>query len=241
MPIHVNTGSRNTKLPRLADETADVFPGSPLAVIGLMMEIVRARFLPDPAYPLPWVFTGDYRPEDDEDGEPLPEGSPRKIMVESAYNVEKSARDYYPAIYISRNGGAMTAVPSSVGDFVGQKKETQLRAYHCFAEMPITCECESENSGESSTIGEIVWSYILTCRQIIREEFGFQTVSHPILGDTIPTERSKEIWVSPVQFSVSFDERWSTIPHAPVLRDLGVRLRGRNGAEGYLTTLALRE
>lgn len=242
MPIiEVNKGFRDTALPRLVDDGEDVFPGSPLAVIGLMVAIVRARFSPDPAYPLPYIWEEDLRPEDDEDGEPLPEGSPRKVMIESAYLVEKSARNYSPAIYIGRNGGPLTAVQSSTGDVVGQRKNDQFKAYHCFGEMPITCECESENAGESSTIGEIVWAFILACRQILREDFGFQTVSHPVLGDTVPTERTKEIWVSPVQFSVSFDVRWGTVPQAPILRDISVRLRGTGGAEGYLQTLALRE
>lgn len=241
MPVIVNTGIRNTALPRLADETPDVFPGSPLAVIGLMIAILQARFKPDPAYPLPWIWVENLRPEDDEDGEPLPDGSPRKIMIESAYNVEKSVRNYYPTIYIGRNGGAITPNQSSTGDFVGERKQDQYRAYHCFANMPLTFECEAENAGTSSTIAEIAWSFILTCRQIIRQDFGFQTVSHPILGDTIPTERNKDIWVTPVQFNVSFDARWGTVPHAPILRDLSVQLRGREGAESYLTTLALRE
>ena len=241
MPVvTVDTGNRGTALPRLTDEAADVFPGSPLAVIGLMIAVIRARFAPDEAYPLPWIWTENHRPEDDEDGDPLPEGSPRKLAVESAYNTEKSMRDYFPAVYIGRNGGPMTASATGTGDFVGEKKQVQFKAYHCYADMPITMECESENFGESSAIAELIWAYILTCRQILRQDFGFQTVTYPVLGDTLPTDRSKDIWVTSVQFQVSFDVRWATIPHAPVLRDLGVTLRGRGGAEGYLTSLALR-
>lgn len=241
MPIHVNSGFRGTKLPRLEGENEDVFPGTPLAVIGLMMEMLRARFAPDAGHPLPWIWAENMRPENAEDGETLPEGSPRKLMIESAYNVEKSARNYCPAIYVGRNGGPITAAPSGTGDFVGEKKQVQFRAYHCYANMPITCECESENSGESSTIAEITWAYFLMARQIIREEFGFQVVTHAILGDTIPVERTKSIWSTPVQFQVTFDLRWGTIPHAPILRDIGTRLRGRKGAEGYLTSLALHD
>ncbi len=49
--ITVDKGYRNTALPRLEGENADVFPGSPLAVIGLMIAIVRARFAPDAGHP----------------------------------------------------------------------------------------------------------------------------------------------------------------------------------------------
>ena len=241
MPIvKVNTGARGTKLPRLEGENEDVFPGSSLAVIGLWIYVLRARFAPDPAHPLPWVWEEDLRAEDDQDGDPPPDGSPRKVQIESAYNVEKQARNYYPSVYVGRGGGPITAEPSSVGDLVGKHRPTEYQAYHAFAGMPITLECEAENAGEANTIGDILWSFVLCNRQICREEFGFQEITHPILGDAKSTERDKEIWVVPVQFKVTFDMRWTTIPHQPVLRDMGVVLRGRENAEGYLTSLALK-
>ena len=238
--IKVNQGVRGTKLPRLEGENADVFPGSSLAVLGLWIYVLRARLAPDAAHPLPWIWAEDLRAEDAQDGDPLPEGSPRKVQIESAYNVEKQARNYYPSVYVGQGGGVITAQQSSVGDLAGKYRPTEYQAYHCFAGMPITFECEAETAGEAKTIGDILWSFVVCNRQICREEFGFQEITHPVLGDAVPAERDKEIWVVSVRFQVTFDMRWTTIPHDPVLRDIGITLRGRDNAEGYLTSLALK-
>jgi hypothetical protein len=237
MPIVVDKGIRGTKLPRLEGENADVFPGSSLAVLGLWIYILRARFAPDTYHVLPWIWAEDLRAEDDQDGDPLPDGSPRKIQIESAYNTEKQPRDYYPSVYVGRSGGAITVQQTAVGDYVGEHRPTKYQAYHAFAGMPLTFECEAETSGEAQTIGDILWSFVLCTRQICREEFGFQAISHPVLSDVEPFERSKSLWRVSVQFQVSFDMRWTTLPHDPVLRDVSATLRGRKNAEGYLTSL----
>jgi len=239
MPIvNVNKGFRDTALPRLTNEGKDVFPGSTMAVVGLLVEVLRARFAPSVSDPLPWVWAEDLTPGVGLDESTLPE-NPHKIQIESAYNTEKSVRDYYPSIYTGRQGNVVP-VPTGTGDYVGEHPQTQFRAYHCYASMPLLCTCVAENAGESSTLGEIVWSYFLATRQILRQEFGFQTFSHPILGDTIPRKADKEIWETRVSFELSFDMRWGTVPHKPIIRDIAVRLRGIDNAEGHLVTLALR-
>lgn len=233
-------GGRAT-LPRLEQESADVFIGSPLAVIGLWVFALRARFEPDPASPLPWVWSENLRPEDDEDGEPLPTGQPRKIQIESAYNTENSARNYRPSIVVGRGGGAIQAQKLAVDNKVGVYQPTQFTAYHCMATMPISLECESENAGESSSIAETVWAFILTTRDIFRHDFGLHDVTEPVLGDTVPHKKDKEIWVTPVQFSVSYDQRWGVTPIAPKLRDMALTLAKRDSPDNYFLELALQD
>lgn len=239
--IQVNRAPRNTRLPRLAEgEGADVFPGSPLAVIGLFVFAVRARFEYTPAAPLPWAWDDTMRPEDDEDGDPLPDGSPRKLLIESTYNVSNPQRNYRPAIYVGR-GGNVTANKVSVDNKVGVHKQTGLTAYHCFASMPVTLECEAETSGESSAIGETAWAYILTTRDIFRKDFGLHEITEPMLGETVATKKDKETWVTPVQFQVQYDMRWGVTPIAPKLRDIAVTLSGDAGGDDFFKQLALRD
>ena len=105
-------------LPRLTGEHKDILPGTPLAVIGVWLQALRYRFNDHPGEPLPWVWSPDLKPDDDEDGQPRDEGGePRKLMIEAAFNVEKTARNYRPAIYVDR--GAITPMKHHVDNFAG--------------------------------------------------------------------------------------------------------------------------
>ncbi len=240
--IRVDQGPRNTTLPRLGEgEGVDVFPGSPLAVIGLWVFAVRARFEYTPSAPLPWAWDDVLRPDDDEDGNPLPDGSPRKLMIESAYNVDNPQRNYRPSIIVGRGGGPVTPNKVSVDNLVGQHIPTGLKAYHCYATMPVVLECNAETSGESSSIGETAWAYILTTRDIFRKDFGFHEITEPVLGDTVPSKKDKEVWVTTVQFQVQYDMRWGVTPIAPRLRDTAIQLTGNTGGDEFFVRLALRD
>ena len=238
--IVTDTGYRNTTLPRLKAEGKDVFPGSPLAVIGLWVFAVRARFEPSDGYPLPWVYDPLYRPEDDVDGNPPPEGVPQKLMIESSYNVEKAARNYRPSIFVGRGGSPIRAEKIMVDNKVGVEVPTDLKAYHCMASMPLSIDCFSDNAGESSAIAESVWAYVLTTRDIFRQDFGFHEITEPTLGDTAPHKVDKEAWVTSVQFSVTYDQRWSVTPIAPKLRDMALILRNRDSETDYFVELAVK-
>jgi hypothetical protein len=246
--IQTNRGYRNNALPRLTGENPDLMPGSPLAVIGLWVEALRFRFNATPAEPLPWVWMENLRPADDEAGTPLlPDpadphltiGSPRRLLIESAYNIEKAARNYRPALYVER--GDVRPIKLSINNFAGEYLPTQIKAYHCMAGMPITIECVSEASGESSTIGDTVWAFILSCREIFRKDFGFHEITEPIMGKTEISTEDKPVWVTPVQFEVQYDVRWSVRPIEPFLRDLTAKITQSVGGQDYLTEVAARD
>jgi len=240
MPIRTNKNWRNEALPRMENEGVDVFPGSALAVIGLWVFALRERFEYNEAYPLPWMWTEELRPDDAEDGQPGPSGHPRKVHIESAYNTEKAVRNYRPYLVVGRGGGDTTADKVSVNNYVGRNKYTGFKAYHCYATMPVVIECGAESSGESSTIGDIVWSFILSTREIFRKDFGFHEITEPVMSDTLPRKDDKEIWNTDVRFQVQYDMRWGTEPIAPVLRDINLLLRERKNPEELFLELALR-
>ena len=239
MPIRANKNWRGGSIPRLAEgESPDVFPGSPLAVIGLWVYALRERFKPQEAFPLPWVWTQELRPDDDEDGS---NDHPRKIHIESAYNTEKPVRNYRPYIVAGRGKGNTTADKVSVNNLVGRNHYTGLKVYHCFATMPVVLECASEASGESATIAELVWAFVLSTRELLREGFGFHDITEPVMGDTLPREDDKEVWVTNISFQVQYDMRWGTEPIAPVLREIGLRLQAQEDYHSIFIDLALRD
>jgi len=238
--VITNTGVRGTTLPRLEGENPDVFPGSPLAVIGLWVFALRNRFNANVGEPLPWVWKDELQPSEAEDADPLPEGSPRGLLIESMYNVEKSNRNYRPAIYVGRAGNAIRSNKIMVDNRVGTRLPNQFKAYLCHASMPIVIECESESSGESSSIAETVWAFILTTRDIFRKDFGFHELTEPMLGDTQPTKTDKEVWITNVQFEVTFDVRWGVTPIAPVLRDIALEVSaGFPSMDRFFTEITL--
>ena len=233
---------REGSLPRLeTGESPDVFPGSPLAVIGLWVFALRQRFADVPDCGLPWVYSDEMRPFDDEDGELRPDGVPRKLLIESAYNVLKAVRNYRPAIYVGRGGGPLTLNKQATNNFVGQETPTGFKGYHCFASMNISIECESETAGESSTIAETVWAFVLSTREIFRKDFGLHEITEPVMTDTSPGTKDKEVWTTVVQFSVTFDMRWTVQPIAPKLREIITEFSGKSNPEEFLRSMAQRD
>ena len=236
--IQTDEGLRG-KLPRLAGESPNVAPGTPLALIGLWIVALRHRFSSDPNEPLPWIWSPDLKSEAAEDGFPLPDGSPRKLFIGAAYDVEKSVRNYRPAIYVDR--GDITVPKLIIDDHVGQQISTSLKGFWALANIPITFYCESENAGESSLIADTVWFYILATRDIFRESFGLYDISHPVMGATKPTEEDKEVWITPVSFEVQLDLRWSTRPIAPLVREITQHIEAKKNPDEFYHEIVLRD
>jgi len=206
----------------LKSEGVDVCPGTPLALVGLWVTALRYRFNRNPAEPLPWVWDANLRPSDTEDGQPLPGGEPRKILIEAAFNVEKSSRNYRPAIYVDR--GAVSADKVVVDNMAGRRLPSSETAYFCQANVPITFYCESENAGESCLIADTAWFFVLATRDIFRKDFGLYDIREPIMSETRPIDEDKQVWQTTVQFTVTLEMRWLTSPIAPLLRDLTVKI-----------------
>ena len=232
MPIiQVDETMTGTKLPRLQGEQGELYIGSPMAVIGLFLFALRERLRHTGTGDLPWVWTGDLGGESEE---------PRKVLIDSVYNVKRGTRNYRPAIYVGRGGGLLQPLKQKIGNKVGVQFKTGMQAYHTMANMPITIECESETAGESSALGELVWGFILSTRDLLRADFGLHEVSEPVMSDTLPETLDKEIWTTTVQFTVSFDSRWGTTPIAPILRDMYAKFNQADDGD-FLRTLAVRD
>lgn len=230
--IRTNIGAAG-HLPRLEGESPDIAPATPIAVVGLWVMALRARFNYNPSEPLPWVWSPDYTPETTEDGNPLPDGEPRKIVIESAFNTEKSVRNYRPAIYVNR--GEVTPTRSVIDNRVGVHIPSALQAFFCQASLPISFECESENAVESELIADTAWFHVLACRDLFRKTFGLHEIVEPTLGQTRPLDEDKEVWRTQVTFNTVFDLRWSTRPIAPLVRDIVAHIE--TDAEGDATLL----
>jgi hypothetical protein len=204
--------------PRLPGQQADVMPASPTAIVALFAEIVRERFRP--ANGLPWVFSDGVTPAPNETGDL---DGPRKVLIEPAFSQHVEARDYRPAIYIDK--GDTSAEKVALGNLAGRHLPSGLAGFYALSLIPMDVECVSDQRGESATLADTVWFYVIAGREQIQSTFGLHEVSLPILGKTLPGDKDKTEWTTHVTFSVQAHLRWTTKPIAPLLASIVLRYR----------------
>jgi len=184
------------------------------------------------------VWDPNLRPADNEDGQPLP-GEPRKLLIEAAFNVEKSTRNYRPAVYVDR--GPVSADKVILDNMAGKNLPSGLTAYFCQANVPITFYCESENAAESALIADTAWFFVLATRDIFRKDFGLYDIREPSMGETRPIDEDKQVWQTPVQFVITLEMRWATRPIAPLLADIQMKIGLTGDPNLYYHQIVLRD
>jgi len=208
--------------PRLRDAHPDIFPGSPLAVLGIFVDILRIRFSQDNRGSTPYYWASDPTPEATEEGTVE---SPRKLIIESQYLQHPDSRDVTPALFVER--GALSFTEVSMGSRGDHDQRTGQDFYIAQGVMPISILCVSSSRGESMEIGSLIGFYMLSLRPSLREIFGFQDVRTPIVDGTQVYRRSTndiESWVTPVNTQVTCKYLWIETPIAPKLRELRANL-----------------
>jgi hypothetical protein len=181
--------------------------GSPLAIQGVFLEIIRERFATDAQ--LRWAW----HPNPEQTG----------ILIEATYASDDSVRNYSPAIYVMRT----QTIPAKVvvGDRVGVRLRDHLEGFGTICTSGINIDCVSNNEGESAVIGDIV-QYMLTASQdVIEREFGLNSISPPILEGTTPFERDQTKFNTPINFNVQYWVRWAQVPIAPLLQNIAQRIK----------------
>lgn len=196
--------------------------GSPLAIQGVFLQIIRERFRSDANIGIIWredISTTD-------------------VVIETSYNEETESRSQTPAVYITR----LNTVPSRVvlGDRAGVRLTDHLEGFGALTTVAMQVECVSNDEGESAILGDIVQFMLLASQDVIQKEFGFYDMSHPTLGETTVYPRDVNKWSTMVNFTVQFWIRWSQVPIAPLLQQISQKITA-NGydAAGYFTEITL--
>lgn len=231
-------------LPKAAGQHADIFYGSPMALVGLFVEVVRARYRADSAEALPWRWKDDPTPDVDEDNQPTVNGGvPRTLYIESAFVDDPEARNYRPAILVDKGDTRLTK--PVLGNRSGYVRHDGTETFYAPAAIPIEIQCISEKRGESGQLGDFTWFHLAACQALIRAESGVHDISPPVLGKTEPfrrTEGNKEAWMTPISFDIIVEYRWKTRPIAPLLQSVVSRLRARGDGdvtEGAIVTATI--
>ena len=208
--------------PKQFQDPQKIAYGSPLAIQGIFLEIIRERFKPGNGLYISWN----------------PDPTLSGIIIETSFNEETEVRNKVPAVFINR----LQTIPSKtiVGDRVGTYLPSHLEGFGAICTTGILMECVSNDEGESAIIGDIVQYMVLASQDVIQREFGFYDMSHPTLSQTTPYKRDQDKWSTNIEFSVQFWIRWAQVPIRPLLQQIAQRVSQKGGdIDSYFTEITI--
>ena len=202
-------------------------PGSKLAVLGVFVEIIRRRFARD-------IVGEDFQWSWD------PDIKVTRLAVESAFNEDKTHRNFRPAVYVDCDDQTMGRVV--LGDRVGVNFKKGIEGFWNLQSVPILIECVTGKRAESAVLGDVVGVFLQASSDLIQGKFGFHNMTPVTVGRTQPAQRDKDQWVTSVTFVVQFPQRWTNTATAPLLRELELAISrsGVDSATEFFETIALR-
>ena len=198
----------NATRPKEPQDRARIAAGSPLAVLGIFLESLRERFLPDNGMDIHW--TEDVQTTD--------------ITIEVGYSVESEIRNATRALYVNRLNTSPANI--AVGDRVGVRLPDHLEGFMCHMGSQITIDCVSNDAGDCALLADVVQHWLIANRQIYASLYGFHDVSLAEMGQTQPFKHDQQKWSTTVSVAVVYPVRWSTVKIRPLLQDVGVSLAG---------------
>jgi len=205
--------------PKTEQDRSLVAAGSPLAIQGIFLEVIRERFSENAG--LDWVWRDDPTTTD--------------ILIEASYNEETESRSQTPAIYVTR----LQTRPqqTEIGDRAGVRLKDHLEGFSALMDVAMSIECVSNDTGESAIIADIVQFLLIASSDEIQKQFGFYNLEHAIMGQTTPFEAATPKWSTPLNFTVSFWVRWSQVPIAPLLQQIAQRAYANKDSNFFMQTV----
>lgn len=202
-----------------------IVDGSPLAIIGIFVAVLRERFAPGNG-------PGDYPWYDDQND--------TGIIIESAFEDSNTERGKKPAIFVDKDQSVYGKLV--IGDRAGHTFKNAKDFQWTLSTVPILIECVSGRKGESAIIGDIVQWSLHASSDAIQATFALHDMTPPTLGRTVPYEADKEAWSTSVSFQVQYNVRWTTVPIAPLLQEIAMRIQqtGKTPSD-YFIDLVTRE
>jgi hypothetical protein len=200
-------------------QTATIRPGSGLAILGVFVEAIRARF----RQPNPWLYDSDIKET--------------KIAIETAFNEDKAHRNFRPAIFVDHDG--MNLGRTVLGDRAGQNLLTGQQGFWALDTVPILVECVAGKKNESAIVADITRLFLHASSDLIQAKFGLHEMTPVTMGRTQPFPRDKDQWVTPVTFSVQYPLRWTNKPSGPLIQEIVLRAQKSGAPTEFFELIAL--
>jgi len=194
---------------RVTGQQKMIVDGSPLAIIGIFVEVLRER------------FTGANCPDRDA-WEWLPDIEQSKIVIESAFEDNVAVRDKHPNIYVDKDQSAYGKL--IIGDRVAHDFHNQGDVQWTLAEVPIIIECVAARRGESAVLADIVQWTLHASSDLIQKTFGLHDMSPVTLSRTMPYQSDAEVWNTQINFRVQYNVAWAYVPIRPLLQSIEARI-----------------
>lgn len=205
---------------KLGDQSDEIFPGSPMALVGVFTNVVQALFSGLNGEKGPYIWTPDAQPlEIDPDNPEVPQS---KIYVESQYTEEPDARDRAnPSIFVEKGPTQMLKI--GMGHRAGIDMPSMTETFWAMADVPINFMCVARERGTSATVADLVFMYMAGSENHIRAAFSIHSISPPTIETTQVYRQSGsqiETWVTNVVVLVKIRFAWRTRPIAPILKQI---------------------
>jgi hypothetical protein len=203
---------RNPPPIRAPEQGEKIIVGSPLAIVGIFVSILRERYKPGNGPP-------DHAWQEDL--------TKTGIVIESGFSsIGPEERNKKPGIFVDKDESVYGKIV--IGDRAAVDLKTMKDVGWTLSTVPVLIECISNRKGESAVIGDIVQWTLHASSDAIQAAFSFHDMSPPTLGRTVPYESEQESWTTPVSFQVQYNVRWSTEPIKPLLNEVRTTLRQAN-------------
>lgn len=207
-------------------QNVSIRPGSKLAVLGVFVEIIRRRFdACNVPTDFPWFWNSDI--------------DTTKLAVESAFNEDKTHRNFRPGVFVDCDDQTMGRVV--LGDRVGKNFKSGLEGFWNLTTVPILIECIAAKRAESATVGDFVGFFLQATSDLVQAKFGFHEMTPVTVSRTQPKPGDKDTWVTAVTFGVQVPFRWTNVRTAPLLQELEAAIvaSGVDTATEYFESIAL--
>lgn len=211
---------------RVSGQLQKIVDGSPLAIIGIFISVLRERFSgPDNPDPEAWAWVEDIQQT--------------KLVIESAYCDQNTLRNRDPAIFVDKDQSVYGKI--AIGDRAAHQIKNSQEVQWTLSTVPILIECIAKERGESAILGDIVHWTLQCASDVIQSSFGLHDMTPATCGRTVPYERNPEAWSTPVTFQVQYNVVWSYVPIAPLLQGIMARIDAAGTtASDYFTQVTLR-
>lgn len=202
---------------------------SPVTLLGVLVAILRERFdqatYSDPEVPYHW------KPDLKETG----------IFIESGFNDHIETRNVRPGIWVDRDQTAYTKISIGNRDQMPVEVPRRLEYFLVHADTDISIDCTSKERGESMLIGSVVQDFLQMSARYIQACFGLRDISPVVMNKTVPYERDRGLMNTQVQFRVSYETRWATLPIVTVLNGISIKIADKTDPELYFREIAMRD
>jgi hypothetical protein len=203
-----------------------IVDGSPLAIIGIFVSILRERFSEaNSPRKDTWIWNDD------------PNLS--TITIESALEDNSTLRDKHPAIFVDKDQSTYGRVV--IGDRAHHQLRNSQDVQWTLSTVPLIIECVATRKGESAVLGDIVQWTLHAASDVIQKTFAFHDMTPITLGRTSPYEMDSECWNTPISFTVQYNVVWTYVPIKPLLQQIAYRIQAaETTAADYFTEIVIR-